>query len=59
MEDTITKLLAKMQKPPRHYRSVTFKLTDRQFMELESYCTVRYLNYTDVIRAAITEYLNK
>lgn len=59
MEDTITKLLAGMKKPARHYRQVTFKLTDKQFMELESYCAVRYLNYSEVFRDAINQYMSK
>ena len=56
-DNTITKLLAGMQKPARLYKQTTLRLTTKQFIELESYCKVRYLNYSDVMRKALEQYL--
>ena len=45
------------QKPARLYKQTTLRLTTKQFIELESYCKVRYLNYSDVMRKALESYL--
>jgi hypothetical protein len=57
MEDSISKLLAGLQKPSRRYRSLSVRITDAEFLELQSYAATRYLNYSDVCREAITAYL--
>ena len=58
MDDSISKLLATMQKPARRWKQLTVKVTDREFMQLESFCAVRYLSYSDVLREALNQYLN-
>ncbi|MFD2720601.1 hypothetical protein ACFST9_17910 [Hymenobacter monticola] len=57
MEDSITKLLAGLQKPGRRFRQMTVRVSEREFMELQSYAATRYLNYSDVVRAAIAAFL--
>ena len=57
MEDTLTQLLAGLSKPSRRFRQMTVRISDREFMELESYAATRYLNYSDVVRAAIAAFL--
>ncbi len=33
------------------------RISDREFMAIQSYAATRYLNYSDVVRAAIAAFL--
>ncbi len=58
MTDNISQLLATLQKPSRKFRSLTVRLTDTEYMQLESHSRSRFSNVSDVVRLAITAHLN-
>lgn len=57
MDNNISKLLAGINKKPRRMRTVSVRITQAEFMELESYAATRYQNYSDVCREAIAAFL--
>lgn len=57
MEDTLQQLLAGLSKPSRRFRHMNVRISDREFMAIQSYAATRYLNYSDVVRAAIAAFL--
>lgn len=57
MEDSISKLLQGLKQPVRRFRSLTIRITEAEFMELQSHAQTRYLNYSDVMREALAAFL--
>jgi hypothetical protein len=58
MNDDISRLLEGLNKPSRRYKQMTVRVTDAEFMQLESHAHTRFTNVSDVVRLAITAYLN-
>jgi predicted DNA binding CopG/RHH family protein len=55
--DTLTQLLAGLSKPSPRFRKMTVRITDKEFLALQAHAATRYLNYSDVVRAAIAAFL--
>jgi Arc/MetJ-type ribon-helix-helix transcriptional regulator len=56
--DTLTQLLAGLSKPSPRFRKMTVRITDKEFLGLQAYAAGQYLNYSDVVRAALAAFLS-
>ena len=56
MNQSLSALLANVGKPVKHH-NINTRLSDSDFFALEAFCTRTYASYSEVIRAALSQYL--